>query len=396
MAINSNGSCAEALKPGFFQKVIEACPNGMLVVDTNGAIALVNGEIERLFGYRADELIGRQVKCLLPETLRSEHMALRRSYEIRPVTSHLGMTRDFVGRRKDGGEFPVEIALNPMRVDGERMVVCTIVDVSERKRQDQIKDEYVATLSHELRTPMTSISAALALLLANSGGRLPQPATHLIEIAYSNCQRLVRMINDVLDLRKLEAGQMSFHYEDTDAVALLDKAIDVNRALADDNGVGIRLDAPPDAIYIHVDPDRFIQVITNLLSNAIKFSPAGEDVVVAIEKRGDHAHITVRDRGSGIPTEFKDRIFKAFAQADSNAIRKKGGTGLGLSIARQIAEYMDGRIGFDDAPGGGTIFYVDLVTTDAASHQESEQVSRAVRQRYPGAGESRAVRSSQD
>jgi PAS domain S-box-containing protein len=379
MAISIDRSNAEALKPELYQRAIEACPNGVLVVNANGTIVLVNGEIERLFGYRSDELIGRKVEQLLPEPLRGEHAALRRSYEFKPVTRHLGMTRDFVGRRKDGGAFPIEIGLSPIRIDGKFMVVSTIVDVSERKRQEQIKDEYVATLSHELRTPMTSISAALGLLLVNAGGDLPQPATHLIEIAYSNCQRLVRLINDVLDLRKLEAGQMSFHNEDTDAVALLNKTIEANRSLANGNRIKIRLDAPPHAINVRVDPDRFIQVITNLLSNAIMFSPSGKDVVVAVEKRDDHAHITVRDEGPGIPADFKGRIFKAFAQADNDATRKTGGTGLGLSIARQIVARMDGRIGFCDAPGGGTIFYVDLFTTDAASLRQNEPASRMVR-----------------
>jgi len=378
MAISIGRSNAEALKPELYQRAIEACRNGVLVVDASGTIVLVNGEIERLFGYRREELIGRQVEHLFPESLRGEHIALRRSYEIKPVTRHLGTTRYFVGRRKDGGEFPIEIGLSPIRIDGKLMVVSTIVDVSERKRQEQIKDEYVAMLSHELRTPMTSISAALSLLLVNSGGGLPQPATHLIEIAHSNCQRLVRMINDVLDLRKLEAGQMSFHNEDTDAVVLLNKAIEANRSLASGNGVEIRLDAPPHAIDVRVDPDRFIQVITNLLSNAIKFSPSGMDVVVAVEKRDDHVHITVRDAGPGIPAEFKGLIFKAFAQADNDATRKMGGTGLGLSIARQIVARMDGCIGFCDAPGGGTIFYVDLFTTDAASPRLNEPASRAV------------------
>jgi signal transduction histidine kinase len=263
------------------------------------------------------------------------------------------------------------------------MVVANIVDVSERKRLARIKDEFIATLSHELRTPMTSIYAALGLLLTNAGGILPQPAAHLIGIAQANCKRLIRMTSNVLDLGKLEAGQMSFHYQKADACALVEKAIEANRALADDNKVGIRFDVPNTQIEVYVDPDRFMQVMTNLLSNAIKFSPPGEDVVLGIEARADRARITVRDRGPGIPAEFKSRVFEAFVQFDSDIVRKKGGSGLGLSIARSLVTTMHGDIGFDDAPGGGTIFRVEL--PDAAFFQrwQEEREARA-EQEGPG------------
>lgn len=355
-----------------FRLAVEVCPSGMMVVDGDGAILLVNGEVERLFGYRRDELLGRSIDVLLPERLRAKHAHQRNGFSRQPEARHFGTGRDFNGRRKDGGEFPLEVGLNPIYVDGEMMVVSAIVDIGERKRLERMQDEFVATVSHELRTPMTSIAASLGLLLAGTSDSLPQPAAHLLEIAHANCQRLVRMVNDILDIKKLGSGQMTFHFQRSDARALLDKAIEANQGFAGNCSVGIRLEAAPASIEIHVDPDRFIQVITNLLSNAIRFSSAGEDVVVALATRGENVHIAVRDHGPGIPDEFKPRVFETFAQAGGTTGRQKGGSGLGLSIAREIVTRMHGQIGFDDAPGGGTVFHVDLPRADHAACWQDE------------------------
>jgi PAS domain S-box-containing protein len=324
---------------------------------------MVNGEVERLFGYARDELLGRSIEILLPEQSRGRHAQQRASFAAQPAARHLGTGRDFSGRRKDGSEFPIEVGLSPVRVGGELIVIGAIVDVSERKRLERMQDEFVSTVSHELRTPLTSITASLGLLLAGSRDSLPQPAAHLIEIAQANCQRLVRIVSDILDLKKIDAGQMPFHFQRCEARALLEKAVEANQGLAASCGVGVRLDALAQPSVLYVDPDRFIQVITNLLSNALKFSPPGQEVMVALEKRGENVRIGVRDHGSGIPAEFKPRMFESFAQADGAGV-KNGGSGLGLSIARRIVAGMHGRIGFDDADGGGTVFYVDLPNAD--------------------------------
>jgi PAS domain S-box-containing protein len=367
MPVGTSGS-AGTLAPEILGRAVEACPCGIVVVDGRGIIVLANGEIERLFGYRRDELLGRPIEMLLPESLRGKHAVHRRDFSSHPQLRHLGAGRDFNGRHKNGNEFPVEIGLNPIRVGDELTVVGSIVDISERKRMERMQDEFVATVSHELRTPMTSIAASLGLLLAGTADNLPQPAAHLLKIAHTNCQRLVRMVNDILDLKKLDSGEMLFHFQHSDACSLLDKAIEANRGLADSRGVGVRLEAIPDTITLNVDPDRFVQLITNLLSNAIKFSSPGENVSVALGKRGANARIAVRDHGPGIPAEFKPRVFDAFAQAATG--RQLGGTGLGLSIARQIVMRMDGQIGFEDAPGGGTVFYIELPDADQVSRRQ--------------------------
>jgi PAS domain S-box-containing protein len=365
------------LAPEIFRLAIEASPSGMVFVGGDGAIVLINREVERLFGYSREELLGRPVEILLPDKLRGRHASHRTGFLKRPDARHLGTGRDFLGRRKDGSDFPIEVGLNPMRIGGDVMVLCAIVDISERKRLERLHDEFVTTVSHELRTPMTSIAGSLGLMIGGAAGMLPPSALHLIEIAHANCRRLVRLVNDILDIKKLESGQMDFHFQRCAARLLVEQAIEANRGFADGHGVRIRLEAAPEPFDAQVDPDRFVQVITNLLSNALKFSPAGEEVVVSIETSGDNVHIAVRDRGAGIPADFRPRIFEKFAQANSANGQQKSGTGLGLSIVRQIVMHMHGQVGLDDAPGGGTIFYVDLPSADHLAHWDAEFVAAA-------------------
>ena len=358
------------LGPEIFRLAVEACPSGIIVVDSDGAIAMINNEVERLFGYCREELLGRPVELLLPQELLSK--SNRTGFAIHPDARQLGTGRDFRARRKDGSEFPIEVGLNPIQFGDNTMVLGAIVDIGERKRLERLQDEFVSTVSHELRTPMTSIAGSLGLLAGGGAGKLPKSATRMIAIAQANCQRLVRLINDILDIKKLESGLMPFHFQRCEAYSLLEKAIETNYIIADGYGVRIRFVASPEAFDVQVDPDRFVQVITNLLSNALKFSPSREEVVVAIEQHSNHVRITVRDHGAGIPTEFKPRVFEKFAQANATMGHEKVGTGLGLSIVRQIVMRMHGQVGFYDAPGGGTIFYVDLPSADHLALWEAE------------------------
>jgi signal transduction histidine kinase len=236
---------------------------------------------------------------------------------------------------------------------------------TERKRLEWLKDEFVSTVSHELRTPLTSIAGSLGLLMGNAAGDLPAPMARLLAIAHTNSQRLVRLVNDILDIEKMEAGRVVFNFKRVDVRSLVEQAIDANRGFAEGYGVRIRLEDVLTAVAdVRADPDRLLQVVTNLLSNAIKFSPRDNEVVVAIEKGIDIVRVTVRDHGPGIPLDFKPLIFEKFAQADARDARQKGGTGLGLSIAKQIADRLSGEVGFTDAVGGGTIFHVELPCWD--------------------------------
>jgi len=343
-----------------FRLAVEACPSGMIMIDSTGAIVLVNTEVERLFGYPREELMGRSVDILVPKRLRGQHGRHRESFTDASEACRIFAGRDLFGRRRDGTEFPVEVDLNPIHTVDGLFVLAVVVDISERKRTDRLKDEFVSTVSHELRTPLTSISGSLGLLIGGAAGKLTEPAARLLTIAQTNSQRLIRLINDILDIEKMESGQIVFHFKRVDARALVEQAIEANRGYADGFKVRLLLDPAAPAAEVYADADRLAQVVTNLLSNAIKFSPADGEVAVAIEKRGDMVRISVRDHGPGIPPDFKPRMFEKFAQADATDARQKGGTGLGLSIVKQIVARLGGKVGFDDAQGGGTVFHVDL------------------------------------
>ena len=343
-----------------FRLAVELCPNGMVMTDADGRIVLVNAATERLFDYRRDELIGEPVEVLLPMRLCVAHVRHRAEFVAKAKTRPMGESRELSGRRRDGSEFPVEIGLNPIRTPAGTLVLSTIVDISERRRMDRVKDEFVSTVSHELRTPLTSIAGSLGLLVGGAAGKLPDAAVRLISIAQTNSQRLVRLINDFLDVEKIESGQITFKFRDLSARALVEQVIEANRGYADGFGVRVRLDVAASVGNVYADADRLAQVVTNLLSNAIKFAPRDSEVVVAIEERTETVRISVRDHGPGIPMEFRPRIFERFAQADAGDARGKGGSGLGLNIVKQIMMRLGGSVGFEDAPGGGTVFYVEL------------------------------------
>ena len=355
-----------------FRLAVDACPSGMVMIDKAGKIIMINAEIARLFGYTSEELIGHRVEILVPERLRNRHVQHRWEFAMRPETRRMGAGRELFGLRKDGTEFPVEVGLNPIRVGTDLLVLSVIVDITERKRIERLKDEFVSTVSHELRTPMTSISGSLGLLVGGATGTLPEVATRLLSIAHENCQRLVRLINDILDIQKLEAGRMIFDLKRVEVRSLLESTLETMRGFAEGFGVRVRLLEPSAVVNVNADVDRLTQVVTNLLANAIKFSPRDREVEVGIAQREGTVIISIRDYGDGIPDEFKPRIFEKFAQADGTDSGLKGGTGLGLSIVKQIVLQLGGKVSFDDGSDGGTIFYVELPACDEMAQAGSE------------------------
>ena len=240
-----------------------------------------------------------------------------------------------------------------------RRVLGTIRDATARKRLDQLKDEFVSTVSHELRTPLTCIRGSLGLLHGGVAGALPAQALDLLEVAKQNSERLVRIVDDLLDVQKLEAGLLELSPTDVDLRDVMRASVDANASYAAKLGVSLALDLPDAAVRAAVDVERFMQVLANLLSNALKFSPAGSAVVARVRLDGARARVEVVDAGPGIPQEFQRRIFQKFAQADASDDRANKGTGLGLSIAKSLVERMGGEIGFRSAPGA-TTFWIAL------------------------------------
>ncbi len=350
-----------------FRLAIEAAPTGMLLMSLTGSVVLVNAQIENLFGYRRAELLGRQIEMLVPERFRRHHPDYRKVFFDAPRSRPMGAGRDLYGLRKDGSEVPIEIGLNPLQTSEGDFVLSSIVDLSQRRKMDRMRTDFVSTVSHELRTPLASICGSLGLLQSGVVGALPEKAAAMVQIAYKNSERLVRIINDILDIGKLEAGELALHLVNVPVADFLQQSIEANSAYAEKYGVRFVLDDGSANDWVTADPDRLMQVVANLLSNAAKFSPPGADVLIRVRSSSKTLRIEVEDTGSGIPDEFKDRIFEKFAQADASATRRFEGTGLGLSIARKLAEAMGGSIGFSSVVGQGTIFYIELPQTDVAT-----------------------------
>lgn len=243
-----------------------------------------------------------------------------------------------------------------------------IWDITESRRVERMKNEFVATVSHELRTPLTSIRGSLGLVSAGVAGPLPERAASLVNMALNNCERLTLLINDILDMEKLESEKQRFDVRRMDVSELVSRSLEDNAGLAQSLSVHFVTPEPLCHVDVLVDPGRFLQVMANLLSNAGKFSPAGAAIEVTARCHQDRVRVSVRDYGKGIPPEFQSRIFQKFSQADSSDSRSRAGTGLGLAISRAIVERLGGHIGFVTGPGG-TTFYFELPDADSVAAQ---------------------------
>ncbi|MCT2558427.1 ATP-binding protein [Tsuneonella sp. YG55] len=340
--------------------IFDGAVDGMVVLDDEGYIREANPSMTRLFGFANSELIGMHNTSLMasPPPLDESIAWLRHVGSAGAEGS--GQQQEFIGRRADRSTLAADVSISRVGDGDEVTFVAVIRDVTERKRIEGMKTEFVSTVSHELRTPLTSIGGSLGLLAAGAAGPLEEKVARLVSIAHSNCERLIRLINDILDIEKIESGKMQFDLRRMSLAPLLQRTAQANRAFGDAHAVAIELSMPPWPVAVMGDPDRLEQLLTNLVSNAVKHSPAGETVHIALETAGGRARIEVRDRGDGIPEDFRDRIFGKFAMADGSDSRRRGGTGLGLAIAREIAVSHAGSLGFADREGGGTVFAVEL------------------------------------
>ena len=378
--------------------ILNSADFAIIATDAKGIIQLFNIGAERMLGYAASEVVNKKTADDLhdPQQLITRAKALSAEFAttIAPGLDALTFkpsrgiedTHQLDYVRKDGSRFPADVTITALRNDQDEIIgylkigidkSAQVAMIAADKEKRRLKDEFVATVSHELRTPLTSIAGALGLLIGNAAGKLPEAAARLFTITYTNSQRLVRLLNDILDIEKMESGKAIFEFKRIEVRSLVEQTIEANRGFAEGCNVRIRLDAAAAAFDVRADADRLVQAITNLLSNAIKFSPPGEEVVVAVETRGDTVRISVRDHGHGVPDEFKPHIFEKFAQADGTDARRKGGTGLGLSIVKQIVDRLDGAVGFEEAPGGGAIFHVDLPNWARAIRAQSRLIMKA-------------------
>lgn len=475
--------------------ILSTLADGVVTIDSDGTILSVNQAAERIFGYSTDEVKSKNFRFLLPKTERRGRLAFFENYVRQGKGEHTGTGREVTGLRKNGAEFPLEVAVSSLEIDGKQMftsvvrdltaqketesrlkrqswvlnniadpvlvtdpegniigcnpaaetalgyervellgtpVISLLADAAEQAKQtmraeartvadsgeiwrsefhirrkdgavrlfantttglldergtlvgrisvnrdvteqreiDRMKSEFISVVSHELRTPLTSIMGSLGLIKSGAMGEVNEDVAGMINIAHSNSDRLIRLINDILDLEKIEAGKMDFNLEQLDATALLSQAETDNQGYAEKNDVTLKVSRQMRDVSVYADKDKIAQVFANLLSNAIKFSPAGGTVELGAYRHGQTIRFFVTDHGPGIPDKFRERIFGKFSQADSSATRAKGGTGLGLSICKMIVERLQGTIGFNSVVDEGSTFFFDL--PEAAPEPEPE------------------------
>ena len=346
-----------------FRATMESAPVGMALISPAAKLVKANKALAALTGYGEAELLTVDPRTLFPEAFDEDRRQIARllSGEI----THYEMEQKF--RTKSGKTvWALTNASLARDADGKpQHVVKQLLDISERKEMDRMKSEFISVVSHELRTPLTAIRGSLGLMASAMRDSLPPKALHLVEIGHRNAERLIALVNDILDMEKLAANRMAFQLKLEDLVQLAEQAVESTAAYAERYKVTYLLENRSADLSVMVDKDRLAQVFANLLSNAAKFSPEGGRVRVVIRSRAGRARFEVIDRGSGIPEEFRPRIFGRFVQADSSIARAKGGTGLGLHITRELVEKMNGTIGFESVAGEGTTFWVEFPMVEA-------------------------------
>nr|WP_313403263.1 PAS domain S-box protein [Pseudomonas sp.] len=340
----------------YLSTLLDNVVDAIVSIDEQGRIETFNHAAEKIFGYLQAEVAGQNITQLIPQM----------AAEVLRQGCALDQFGEMDGLRQNGERFPMELAMSQISHQGQRRFITVIRDITERKRIEQMKNEFVSTVSHELRTPLTAIAGSLGLINGGALGEVPQAMRQMLSIAHSNSQRLSALINDLLDMDKLVAGKMHFDLQASLMQPLLEQALLHNQPYAEQHQVALRLQVEDDAL-VRVDAQRLAQVMANLLSNAAKFSPAGGSVLVRLQRLGEVLRVSVSDNGPGIPEAFKPRIFSKFSQADSGDTRQQGGTGLGLAICKEIIERMGGTIGFDSSPGQGATFWFELAITGSES-----------------------------
>jgi two-component system sensor histidine kinase VicK len=347
------------------ESILESVGDGIYGVDMQGKIIFVNEVGARLLGYSQDEMEGRDLMQLLGHA-RADGSVYR--IEDSPIyaarrSSAPTRARDEVFRHKDGHPIPVEYVACPMLSNGRVTgVVVAFQDVTERRRLDRMKDEFISTVSHELRTPLTALRAALGLIAGGALEKRPEKRAQMMDVAIGNCDRLVRLVNDILDFERMGAGRLPMRFQEVEAKDLLRRATDLQHPSAQKAGIGFIVDAPP--LTLWVDEDRILQTLGNLISNAIKFSPAGTEIILRARVQSTtEAILSVEDKGRGIPPEKLDIIFERFQQVDASDSRDMGGTGLGLAICRNIVRQHGGRIWAESIVGKGSTFYFTVPRT---------------------------------